>query len=115
MVRSLRCQHREIVMTMPVWSKMGKVDEDEAHPGVPANHSKEVVGMGLLGASLWSRVCSLCGQRADVQEQLAAVVRTPLPLNHLLHLVLQQRRVHLAAYLQHLCVHTKKADFRSIQ
>lgn len=71
-----------------------------------------MVGMGLQTASLWILVCSLCGQRADVQEQLVAVVRSPLLLNHLLQLFLQQRRVDLAAYLQDLCVHTKKADFR---
>lgn len=45
-------------------------------------------------------------------EQLVAVVRGPLLLNHCLYLFLEQRRVDLAAFLQDLWVHTtEEADF----
>lgn len=55
------------------------------------------MSLGTLG-------CSLRGQRGDVLEQLVAVHRAPVLVSHRLHLALQKRWVHRAAFLQDLWV-----------
>lgn len=69
---------------------------------------RNLLDWGSNFSSLWILVCIPCGQRADVAQQLVAVLRSPVLLNHCLHLFLQQPRVDRAAFLQDVWVHRTK-------
>lgn len=73
--------------------------------------SRNLLDWGSNFSSLRILVCSPCGQRADVLEQLVAVLRGPVLLDHCLHLFLQQPRVDRAAFLQDVWVHRTKGTF----